>query len=138
MREAILVLILLAMLIVCGKVYSYDNSGYPYSDTGCGAEVGPYDIYGFRQNNCTSYAAFVLSLYGVPFNNNYKSTGWHHGKDWNEAAVRAGISVSSDPLPGDIAYWDSVYAGDQYGRGGGGKGVLRCQRICDCYRYNAI
>lgn len=106
---------LLFKVLVCGflqlvvlntNLFAYTNHGYPYNVTsGCTATCSQ-DPWNFCKNNCTSYAAYMLNVYGISFSNNYKGKNWSHGKTWDDAARSASISVDANPIPGDIAYWN--------------------------------
>lgn len=103
--------IFLCVLSIGSFCFGYDNQGYPYTITeGCRQTCFP-DDWQFCKNNCTSYAAFVLNLYGVPFNNSYllrNGNTWHDGDNWDNAADTAGIPKSDTPIPGDIAQWNYI------------------------------
>lgn len=102
------------------NAYAYNNHGYPYTKT-TGCVSSPVeDSYSFYQNNCTSYVAYVLSRYGIPFNNSYRGTSWSNGGHWNDAAGQVdgqNIAVDRYPLPGDIAYWEYNWTGDEDNHG---------------------
>ncbi len=123
------IVVMLAMVCMCfGNAYA----SYPYEsvcpDGGDLTSEGHYSIlqkpdpydpntwywsdkWAFAQCNCTSFAAYVLNDYGISFNNSYRQPSgqaWHHGKDWNDAALRAGITVDNFPIPGDIVYWENM------------------------------
>ncbi len=57
----------------------------------------------------------MLDFY-IGFDNNYRSSAtWSNGNNWDDRANSIGISVDNYPLPEDIAYWNSMYSGDQWG-----------------------
>ena len=70
------------------------------------------DKWGFAQCNCTSYVSNKLNERGVYFNNGYKEVKWGNGGLWDNAASTVNIPYDSFPLPGDVAYWNSL---SQYG-----------------------
>lgn len=103
------------------NVSAYTDPGYPYGISAPQCRTTCYtDDWNFCKNNCTSYAAYILNeVYGISFNNSYRGTNWGDGKHWNDAAGAISgqqhIIVDSNPLPGDIAYWESMYSGDFHG-----------------------
>lgn len=117
MKRLAWILILSVAVVLGGNAFAYDNHGYPYTITsGCMTSCFS-DEYGFCKNNCTSYAAFVLGIYGVDFNNTYLQPSgstytWSNGGNWDNAAKRANIKVDNFPIPGDIAYWEYNWTGD--------------------------
>lgn len=119
-RWMIVILSISFLEFISGTVFAYDNHGYPYNmASGC-TTICTGDNFNFCQNNCTSYAAYMLNqIYGIEkFDNSYlQPTGesWGNGNNWDDAAKRVGISVNKNPIPGDIAYWEKMYDGDQYG-----------------------
>lgn len=73
------------------------------------------DKWSFAQCNCTSYAAFMMNVYfpsfsddEYSFNNGYGGVRWGNGGNWDDAARSVGISVDRNPIPGDIAYWNTL------------------------------
>ncbi len=114
------VLVFLAMVFVFSNFVYAD---YPYRNVCPGGgfifksdwynSAGGYwvDKWNFAQCNCTSYAAFEMDQFGIEFNNSYKQPSgysWGNGKDWKNAAQRAGIKVDQTPIPGDIVYWQTL------------------------------
>jgi surface antigen len=65
------------------------------------------DAWSFYKCECTSYAADKLNERGVAFNNNYKGVLWGNASNWKNAATAAGVTVTSTPKAGDIAWWSS-------------------------------
>lgn len=69
------------------------------------------DKWNFAQCNCTSYSAHMVNIYGVPFvNGQYPPSNpkrWGNGGNWDDVARSVGIPVDQNPLPGDIAYWNT-------------------------------
>ena len=70
------------------------------------------DRWNFGQCECVSYTAYrmddeLYALAGIHFNNSYRGQHWSHGKYWDDAADAAAIKHDHDPIPGDIAYWNS-------------------------------
>lgn len=65
---------LVVFLVLFGFSFTavaYDDHGYPYTmSAGC-RQTCITDVFGFCQNNCTSYSAYMLNNYGVLFNNTY-------------------------------------------------------------------
>lgn len=119
MNKKLIVLWLCFLVLVASAfskiAFAYDKHGYPYNTIdGCTASCYSENIegfeYGFCQNNCTSYCAYMLNQYGIyNFTNTYLQPDgekWGNGKYWNDAAKRAGIPVDNFPIPGDIAYWE--------------------------------
>jgi surface antigen len=100
-----------------GKVFSADYEKIIRDNQGNIIDRYWVDKWGFAQCNCTSYCAYMMdSVIGREFDNSYGETGsWSHGNNWDYRAGVIGISVDSTPLPGDIAYWNSMYSGDIYG-----------------------
>jgi len=100
--------VMLVVVCMCfGSVYAEDD--YLYKDT-CPTDQS-MDKWSFYKCNCTSYAAYALNAYGISFNNSYRQTGgnyWSDAGKWNDAALRAGITVDNFPLPGDIVYWENM------------------------------
>lgn len=116
MKRLTLALSMVLLNIIGKNVFAYDNSEYPYNTTtGCTA-ICTEDSLNFCQNNCTSYVAHVLNkVYGIPFNNSYGGVTWSHGGNWNDAAKNVtgdDINVDTNPLPGDVAYWEYDWTGD--------------------------
>jgi hypothetical protein len=115
------IVVILAMACMCFES-AYAN--YPYGNV-CPNPAGGNlnaDQWGFYKCECTSYSAYKideelngLTVGEIRFSNAYRQptsgshidTHWSHGKNWNNAANRAGIDVDSTPIPGDIAYWES-------------------------------
>jgi surface antigen len=100
---------------------AYTDYGYPDNTTSSCTATCVKDDLGFCQNNCTSYAAYVLKeVYGVPFSNSYKGVVWSHGGNWNNAAGQISgqnIAVDNYPIPGDVAYWEYDWTGDPNNHG---------------------
>lgn len=96
-------------------------SGYPFGYVQCRSNPTLDNTYGFYKSHCTSYVAYMLNMYGVSFNNAYRQPSgdtWSHGGLWDTAAgdvVGQNIIVDNNPLPGDVAYWNSMYENDPYG-----------------------
>lgn len=122
MKKQMLTLYLCCFVLVASafskSAFAYDDHGYPYNTTsGCTKTCTP-DNYGFCQNNCTSYAAYMLNSYGIDFTNSYlqpKGSSWGDAGNWNNAAGNVegpDIIVDTTPLPGDIAYWEYNWTGD--------------------------
>lgn len=69
------------------------------------------DKWNFAQCNCTSHSAHMVNIYGVPFvNGQYPPSNpkrWGNGGNWDDVARSVGIPVDQNPLPGDIAYWNT-------------------------------
>jgi len=96
------------LLSLSSNVFGYTDPDYPYTvSSGC-RDVCYQDDYNFCKNNCTSYVAYMLNLYGVDFNNGYLGASWGNGGHWDNAARDAGIVVDDHPLPGDVAYWNTL------------------------------
>ena len=111
-KQFVLSFVFVLMLFLVRDAFAYNNSGYPYSDSSCRLD-GPSDPYGFRKANCTSYVAYMLNLYGVGFNNAYLQPSgdtWSNAGLWDDAAgdVVENIIVDDYPLPGDVAYWNTL------------------------------
>jgi surface antigen len=115
LRRMILLLLLVGFLLIGAfDTFAYDNHGYSYNDSQC--RLYPdrchlSDPYGFCRSHCTSYSAYMLNLYGVSFDNWYlqpSGDAWHDGGLWDSAADRADIAFDNYPLPGDIAYWNTM------------------------------
>ncbi len=121
MRKLLAGMSFLFLVFLSANSFGYDDHGYPYNVVS-GCQTCYQDANRFCQNNCTSYVAYMLNNYGIPFNNNYRlSSGdrWGNAGRWDEAAGRisgsADIVVDNHPLPGDVAYWNSAYPGDTTG-----------------------
>ncbi len=84
-------------------ISSYTDSDGVYHDLNYWA-----DTRSFGQRQCTSYAAYMISLEIENFSNSFLVSRWGHGKDWNDAASSIGIKVDKNPIPGDIAYWEEL------------------------------
>lgn len=112
-------MLMFCFLLLCllgSNAFAYDKHGYPYNTTSnCMLSSCPLDDLGFYQNNCTSYAAYMLSGYVWNFSNSYGGTSWGNAGNWNDAASQMSgqnIVVDSYPLPGDIAYWEYNWTGN--------------------------
>ena len=118
MKNWLFLLVFGLTVVFVGNVFAYNDPGYPYKTTsGCVASCYPENKvgyqYGFCQNNCTSYVAYMLNkFYGVAFNNNYGGVRWGNGGNWGNVASSIGIKVDKFPLPGDVAYWKYNWTGD--------------------------
>ncbi|PIP25271.1 MAG: hypothetical protein COZ27_00295 [Candidatus Moranbacteria bacterium CG_4_10_14_3_um_filter_41_65] len=110
MKVAKLIVFFLLSLLAT-TVFGYSNHGYDYKVTsGCTTTILKEDAYGFYQNNCTSYVAYMLNTFGIKFMNGYLGAHWSHGKTWDDAAGNISgenIPVDNHPLPGDVAYWNT-------------------------------
>ena len=77
------------------------------------------DKWGFAQCNGTSYVAYRINLNGLSFNNTFRQPEgqrWSNGKDWDEAAERAGVPITTMyPAPGDVAQWNLGEIGGDFG-----------------------
>jgi surface antigen len=82
-------------------------SGYCSSSTWTvNGNVG--DPWNFIYRNCTSWVAFRLNkVNGVAFHNYYRSVHWGNAKNWDDAAVAAGIAVNGSPARGAVAQTNS-------------------------------
>lgn len=109
MKKLTFVFVMLCSFVlacVFSKNMLADNS-YPFAIPNC-ESCPSVDPYGFCKSHCTSYVAFMLNSYGVNFTNSYKSGGWHNASSWNNAAIDVGIKVDNHPVPGDVAFWNSL------------------------------
>ncbi|MFC0528603.1 CHAP domain-containing protein, partial [Phytohabitans kaempferiae] len=75
---------------------------YPYRGQSSG--VDPWNYY---KGQCTSFAAWrINSRLGINFHNRYLGQHFGNANTWDDAARRAGLTVSSTPRPGAIAQSD--------------------------------
>jgi len=97
--------------------FNFGYAGYPYDSVCPNPAGGSYsqediDQWNFYKCECTSYAAYRLNAISpIGFDNGYQGVGWHDGGHWGYAADQAGIARNKNPLPGDIAWWDSGGSG---------------------------
>ena len=82
--------------------YVCTTDGYAGRDPYGYWNYGVKDAAG-RWHNCTSYAAFKISLYS-PYNSSYAHLG--NATTWATRAEALGLLVSTFPMEGDIAHWD--------------------------------
>lgn len=76
---------------------------YPYRGQSSG--VDPWNFY---KGQCTSFAAWRLNdRIGIDFTNQYRGEHFGNANTWDDAARRAGLTVSSTPRPGAIAQSDA-------------------------------
>ncbi|MGN9907743.1 CHAP domain-containing protein [Phytohabitans sp. LJ34] len=76
---------------------------YPYRGQSSG--VDPWNFY---KGQCTSFAAWRLNdRIGIDFTNQYLGEHFGNANTWDDAARRAGLTVSSTPRPGAIAQSDA-------------------------------
>lgn len=89
------------------------NGGYwvPQNPQGTGNFWA--DKWGFAQCNCTSYVAHRLNLAGLKFSNSsFGVPRWGNAYEWDDAAERAEIIVSTTPKKGSVAQWDESEIGN--------------------------
>ena len=83
---------------------------YPYrSDTSWSA-----DPYGFTKRQCVSFAAVRLAQHRHAISNSQR---WGNANHWDEAARAHGITVSTRPVVGAIAQWNSFERSGYYANG---------------------
>jgi hypothetical protein len=119
MKKMLVLFCILLSIILSGisdkSVLAYDDYDYPYYNSPClvNNQCPSYDPVGFCRSHCTSYVAYVLKeVYGISdFGNTYKQPSgytWSNGGLWDSAAGRADILYDQYPLPGDVAYWNTL------------------------------
>lgn len=81
--------------------YDWGNIVYDSAHEPIGNSVISPRGYGYR--NCTDWVAWrIKELTGITV-----PTGWGNGKNWDNAATAANISVDTTPEVGDIAVWET-------------------------------
>jgi surface antigen len=125
-------LLMMALLAGCGGGEALDGAGesaanspgelmgiyansYNYASVCPSPAGGRYwtediDAWRFYKCECTSYSADKLNERGVPFSNSYKGVTWGHASNWVTAANAAGVTVTTTPKVGDIAWWSGHVA----------------------------
>jgi surface antigen len=94
------------------------GGGYPDDDaTDCSAKFGIYSWCkggkwlsprGFAYRNCTDFVAWFLGLTWSSF---HFPTDKGNAADWKDYAANAGLSVTSSPSVGDVAWWGQEVGG---------------------------
>lgn len=69
------------------------------------ANTSASDKYGFYPLQCTSYVAFKLNQAGIKFDNYYLGTRWSDASKWKSVATGLGLTVSSKPMVGSVAWF---------------------------------
>ncbi|MEV0611199.1 FG-GAP-like repeat-containing protein [Polymorphospora rubra] len=76
---------------------------YPYRGQSSG--VDPWNYY---KGQCTSFVAWRLNdRLGIDFTNRYKGQHFSNANTWDDAARRAGLTVSGTPRAGAVAQTDA-------------------------------
>ncbi len=92
-----------------GNTYNY-ASVCPSPSGGRYLNPDDVDAWSFWKCECTSYAADKLNERGIAFNNYYKGVHWGDASNWVTAAQSAGVSYSTTPRVGDVAWWNGHVA----------------------------
>lgn len=91
------------------KIFKPKND-YPYKGK-CGG-AGGVDKWSFFRCYCTSFAAFrVTGRTKLKFKNIYKGVRFGDAKNWDDAAKKVGIKVSSTPRANTVAVRNAGAAG---------------------------
>lgn len=113
-RIVMLIAVVFVLFGMSHRAHAYSDPGYPFGYAQCRSNPISDNVYGFYKSHCTSYVAYMLNMYGVSFNNAYLQPSgdtWGNAGLWDSAAgdvVGQNIVVDDHPLPGDVAYWDTL------------------------------
>ncbi len=89
---------------------TYNYAGECPSPAGGRYSTADIDAWRFYKCECTSYAADKVNERGIPFNNSYKGVHWGNASNWKNAALAAGVIVTTTPRAGDVAWWSGHVA----------------------------
>ncbi|HSP79860.1 MAG TPA: CHAP domain-containing protein [Myxococcaceae bacterium] len=94
----------------CSTTNTYNYISECPSPSGGRYSYADVDAWNFYKCECTSYAADKLNERGISFHNYYLGVHWGDASNWVNAAQTAGVSVSTTPQVGDVAWWNGHVA----------------------------